>query len=222
MLFLALVVSCSKSGSATDTGTIDEKIAKDWLCPEQTEEGLSRVETYYGDEIILDGEAAKARTVIRLPKNSDSMVRTHCVVLDEDSVEFGDIKLTYASPRYAIFNSNFPLIASAVNERKDTINSSISLFEADVQTEWRKTIELSKNEKDQCIYIAFLPLYVAQYSDETKMSFLSFILVPVKYEVCTYSVNGDGTYTYDSEFAEQTKNLEVKFTADARGNISLA
>lgn len=215
ILCAGLFASCSGSSSTeVDNKSKTDRLGVGWLYQNDTVKYTTK----------LNESAEGAHFTLTMPENPDDMVRTHFEPVAKKYVKNDSINVLYASQRASELSSLKDSIANIVEQKKETINNSITSFEAKVFTDWSTAIEIEAAD-DQGVLISYLPLQLNYYSDtdETSKGVLyTYVLVPVEVIVTGYSIDNDGKYVFTNTTATSRANAHslVTWTSDKSGSIA--
>lgn len=225
-LLIIGMASCSSSDKNTgpDNSALKTNIAKEWALKDgYITDDTFDVDVMYGADIInRKGEEVNgSHFTLRLPKaeSYDSLVRTHLVELTSSQTATGTISTNYGVMNSGILTCKAQISnALADEEIKNSINSKISIFTANVQDSYSSSLNVKENTENQAVYVAYIPALFSYYSgkETDTLSLLSFVFIPVKAEILTATVEND-TKIYTSEFYDSTSNLQYNWSTS--GNI---
>lgn len=221
LLICLLFVGCSNSKVTLDNTALSTELARDWFLKDKWNEA-NPVGEMYGEELYapsLEGKKPEtgAYFTLRLPKDeyfNDNIIRTHISNLSKEHTREGSVKVQYGIMNAGIASFASDIVA-IVDSQKDVISSKITKFDADIQSEWYAKIDVKKNEDNQVIYAAYLPVIFTYYSNVDVQAIISVVFVPVKTVVATYEVESD-VKKYSNDFVTSTLDMVIdwKFSSN--------
>ncbi len=218
------LASCQNDKNVTDTSSLQLEVTKNWFMNGFDLKTVN-VSSIYSNKIYdptNDENFDKSKSYFTIyAASAEETVRMVETKIDANSLNGVNNVLYLQTSAFGDDYKNE--IASKISDNKTAISSSITSFEADVQTTWKKSLDeygitSTKENVSNYLEVLYVPLFVRVYSsykeDNTTLTLSTFVCVPVKTFITTFENDN-----YQESLANTFKDKKATYDYDLKNLI---